>query len=68
MEVRDETDRKATGDTDSLIVPYTAALGTSDSASRRCNSVINAGGNGSEWYVGGQYKIGVATLVVQGGC
>ncbi len=28
---------------------------------------MNAGANGSAWYAGGQYKIGNATLVVQGG-
>ena len=44
-----------------------AALGSVGSVSRQCNSGMNAGGNGSAWYVGGQYKIGNATLVVQGG-
>ena len=44
-----------------------AALGTPGSASRQCNSSMNAGGDGSAWYVGGQYKIGNATLVLQGG-
>lgn len=44
-----------------------AALGSISSASRQCNSAMNAGANGSAWYAGGQYKIGNATLVVQGG-
>lgn len=45
-----------------------AALGAiTDVASRQCNSAMNPGGDGDIWYVGGQYKLGNATLVAQGG-
>ncbi|PTN11045.1 porin [Nitrosomonas aestuarii] len=45
-----------------------AALGAiGQVATRQCNSAMNAGGDGNIWYVGGQYKMGNATLVAQGG-
>lgn len=33
----------------------------------QCNSAMNAGGDGSIWHAGGQYKWGNTTLVAQGG-
>lgn len=44
-----------------------AALGAVGEVTRRCNSAINPGGNGSVWYAGGQYKLGNTTLIAQGG-
>ncbi len=44
-----------------------AALGAIGESTRRCNSAINPGGDGSAWYVGGQYKWGNTTLIAQGG-
>ena len=44
-----------------------AALGAVGEVTRRCNSAINPGGNGSVWFTGGQYKLGNTTLIAQGG-
>lgn len=45
-----------------------AALGSiKEIKTRQCNSAMNPGGDGDVWYVGGQYKLGNATLVAQGG-
>lgn len=44
-----------------------AALGAVGEVTRRCNSAINPGGDGSVWYTGGQYKLGNTTLIAQGG-
>ncbi|MCP5242847.1 MAG: porin [Burkholderiales bacterium] len=45
-----------------------AALGSiKEVETRQCNSAMNAGGDGDVWYVGGQYKLGNATLIAQGG-
>lgn len=45
-----------------------AALGAiGDVSTRQCNTAMNPGGNGSIWYAGGQYKLGNATFVAQGG-
>ncbi|MCB1936740.1 MAG: porin [Nitrosomonas sp.] len=45
-----------------------AALGAiNEKETRQCNSAINPGGDGQVWYVGGQYKLGNATLIAQGG-
>lgn len=45
-----------------------AALGAiKETATRQCNSAMNPGGNGEVWYAGGQYKLGNATLIAQGG-
>ena len=44
-----------------------AALGVIGDIERQCNSAMNAGGDGEIWYVGGQYKLGNATFIAQGG-
>lgn len=45
-----------------------AALGAIGHApTRQCNTAMNAGGDGSIWYAGGQYKLGNAILIAQGG-
>jgi general bacterial porin, GBP family len=44
-----------------------AALGAVGETTRRCNSAINPGGNGSVWFTSGQYKLGNTTLIAQGG-
>ncbi len=44
-----------------------AAIGAIGGITRQCNSAINPGGNGDLWFVSGQYKLGNATLIAQGG-
>lgn len=45
-----------------------AALGSiNQKQTRQCNSAMNAGGDGEVWFLGGQYKLGNATLIAQGG-
>ncbi|SDY92280.1 porin [Nitrosomonas sp. Nm33] len=45
-----------------------AALGEiGNESTRQCNTAMNPGGDGSIWFASGQYRIGNATLVAQGG-
>ncbi len=43
------------------------ATGPATGGTGQCNSAMNVGGDGSVWFVGGEYKIGNTRLIAQGG-
>ena len=65
----EKIDNALAGNGGATCTPPAAGLGGGDAglSTNQCNTSLNANGDGNIWFLTTQYKIGKATLVLQGG-
>ena len=65
----EKIDNALAGNGGATCTPPSAGLGGGDAglSTNQCNTSLNANGDGDIWFLTTQYKIGKATLVLQGG-